>query len=866
MTLLLLLLHELGHGLGFIENATYDNATGIGEFERGGRPYIYSSFVEDSDGTSVTSLPDSSLILGEFFTSNDLFMTGENTVEAFEGEEPKLFAPPVWNQGSSYVHWDEASFPAGDPNSLMTPFTGFAEANHRVGDITKGLFKDIGWTLNEEPVTLISLRHTARAQGFSACSESVPTTDEIGVVPGKSVCLYYTVTNEGDIPLTLHNLRDTESGVIFFNVEQDLAPGESFTVSRQIWVRPFDLPLTNIATWTASQPGVTEQVSATAVVKLFYAPVANISPGQVSVRLKPDTRRTRSLNIFNLGGTPLTYRTVIRETARPFKERVNESQAAVAQLNATPSVVTPGATTPGATNEASSMAGLIAAQISGKGTFSYQSAALKAVQFATDFESFGVGPLGTQNGWFATDTLAQISGENPFSGDKHLRLLSDAAGSGSFYSVFSPLVKGGAEPYSSFSMKLSLNGGAQYFIIPSQETDGQLTPAGDVLISSDRRVFVFDIFSSAFVFTGYLLPEGYVELKFVSNRLDDVYDLYIDDQLIAEDIATPPNNDVDIVEVLHVGGTGEGSLDIDDIELIDGDATAPDWVFVEPAADTVGVRALARPNIIFDSEGLEPGVYKAEITILTNDPFNPSFVVPVKMTVRGSRAPVVELPYLRELQLVNARTNHPLKSLSNGDVLDLSALPAITLEATTIQGDFRGRVDFLINGRRVQHKNIAPYALGDNNMRGNYSPYHFAPGTYEVTAVAVVQGSDGQEQTDSLSVNIRVVEGDQSRRLARSDQGPEGANINPNGLNYQAYPNPVTQKFIVRSQTSAEPIAHYTLIDNLGRILVAKSVDHVTTLEVDMTSHLSQIRSSGIFYLRLMTTEGHSETMRLQVE
>ena len=143
---------------------------------------------------------------------------------------------------------------------------------------------------------------------------------------------------------------------------------------------------------------------------------------------------------------------------------------------------------------------------------------------------------------------------------------------------------------------------------------------------------------NVYAFTGYVLPEGYVELKYVSSRVDDIYDLYINDQLIAEGI-TSFSTDVDIVEVRYYGGSSEASLDIDDIELIDGDAAAPEWVFVEPSADTVEARSRLRADIVFDSEGLEPGVYQAEITVITNDPFNPSAVIPVKMTVRGDRRP-----------------------------------------------------------------------------------------------------------------------------------------------------------------------------------------------------------------------------------
>lgn len=850
-------LHELGHGLGFIGGASYNDSTEIGEVRIAGLPIIYSDFVENSGDTAILSLPESSKILGEFLTSNDLYMTGENTVEAYGGDEPKIYAPTVWRGGSSYSHWDEDSFPAGDPNSLMSPQFGFAESIHRVGDITKGLFEDMGWTINEAPVTLISLRHTVKAGVGGACLGGTPTTDEVGVLPGGTACLYYTVTNEGDIPLTLHNLRDTESGVILFNVRQELAPGESLTVTRQIKVRERDLPLTNIAIWTASQPGVTGQVSATAVAKLFYAPVASIRPTrEVSVRLEPDARKTRNLSIANRGGSPLTYRTVIRETDRSLEERVAETQAAVAQLSTTPSVAP----------AASSVAESPAAEAYGGSVASYRGEALRVVQFATDFEDFEVGPLGSQNGWFGTDSLAQISEENPFSGSKHLRMLSDSTKADNFrYSVYSPLIKGGAEPYSSFSMKLNLNGAAQYRIFPSQEVDGELSIGGAILIAPNRGVFVF-VAGTGYAFTGYILPQGYVELKYVSSRVDDVYDLYINDELIAGDI-TSFSTDVDIVEVRYYGGSSEASLDIDDIELIDGDAAAPNWVSVEPSAGTVAPRTRFSADIVFDSEGLEPGVYQAEITVLTNDPFNPSATVPVKMTVRGDRKPPVVQPlYLRELLLVNAETDRAIAPLNDGDVLDLSVLPAITIEAVPIERNFKGSIVFYIDGQRVQRENYAPYALAGDGPGGDYTPYNFTPGTYDVTAVAIVKDSNGKEQTDSLSVSIRVIEGDQNSMVARTGQGLEGAKINPEGLSYQTYPNPVAQKFTVRSQTSTDPIAHYTLIDNLGRILVDKSVNNVTTLEVDMAAHLSKIRSSGIFYLKLMTIEGRSETVRLQVE
>ena len=417
-----IVLHELGHGLGFTGFAGYEDSTGVGDIRFDYRgldlPVIYNDFVKDQASTPVLALPNPSVKLGKRLTTFDLFMTGKNTVEAFNGETPELFTPDEWNPGSSYSHWDEAAFPAADPNSLMTPQAGFQESNHRVGAITKGLFKDMGWTINEDPVALISLRQTvARSEGGD-CDGTVATTDEIDVLPGDQVCFYYTVINVGDVPLTLHNLKDTQSGNVLVNVEQNLAPGDTLTVSRQGRIGGSELPVTNVATWTASSPEEVGEVTATAVANLIFAPIAKVEPmRRVGVKLKAGERKIRSLSVINQGGSDLTFAPIIRETTETFTEetfaeRVQASSKAVTQLNnsITSSLVAESA----------------AARPSDFSPIPYSGEALKAVQFATSFEDFTVGPLGTQNGWSAADSLAEISEESPFSGSKHLRLLSDS--------------------------------------------------------------------------------------------------------------------------------------------------------------------------------------------------------------------------------------------------------------------------------------------------------------------------------------------------------------------------------------------------------------------------------------------------------
>ena len=61
------------------------------------------------------------------------------------GSPPELYAPGTWDQGSSYSHLDETTFPPANPHSLMTPQLASMEAIHDPGQITLCMFEDMGW-------------------------------------------------------------------------------------------------------------------------------------------------------------------------------------------------------------------------------------------------------------------------------------------------------------------------------------------------------------------------------------------------------------------------------------------------------------------------------------------------------------------------------------------------------------------------------------------------------------------------------------------------------------------------------------------------------------------------------------------------
>jgi hypothetical protein len=75
---------------------------------------------------------------------------GANAVAGNGGAKPELFDPNPWNPGSSYSHFAESYFLAGNVNSLMTPTIGMAESIHDPGPACLGLLEDLGWGINYE--------------------------------------------------------------------------------------------------------------------------------------------------------------------------------------------------------------------------------------------------------------------------------------------------------------------------------------------------------------------------------------------------------------------------------------------------------------------------------------------------------------------------------------------------------------------------------------------------------------------------------------------------------------------------------------------------------------------------------------------
>ena len=134
-----ILLHEVGHGLGFLSNDSYDATFGYGSIDQ---PTPFDAYAQLPDGRRLMDLPSPSTELGKALTDT-LVWSGKIATKANNGIKPKLYTPSTYQQGSSISHLDEATFSSSAENSVMTPNLSAGEVFHAPGSIALAMMADM---------------------------------------------------------------------------------------------------------------------------------------------------------------------------------------------------------------------------------------------------------------------------------------------------------------------------------------------------------------------------------------------------------------------------------------------------------------------------------------------------------------------------------------------------------------------------------------------------------------------------------------------------------------------------------------------------------------------------------------------------
>jgi hypothetical protein len=125
-------LHELGHGLGFFDMISQSTGGWLSGF-----PDVYGRNLVQSGAPDVpfTSMLDPDRLSA--LTSGNVYWNGSN-VMANNGGMAQIYAPSPYESGSSISHWSTAL----TPDELMEPF--YTGPEHSVG-LALPAMKDLGW-------------------------------------------------------------------------------------------------------------------------------------------------------------------------------------------------------------------------------------------------------------------------------------------------------------------------------------------------------------------------------------------------------------------------------------------------------------------------------------------------------------------------------------------------------------------------------------------------------------------------------------------------------------------------------------------------------------------------------------------------
>jgi hypothetical protein len=139
-------LHELGHGLGFLGAGSVRDGRGSVRFPSDPpAPTSYDRRTENALGRALLNFPANSSQLANVLQDSNVYFDSPAVRAANAGIRARLYAPRPWQPGSSYSHLAEATYQPGSRNSLMTPILNLGETIRVPGPITRAMFVSIGW-------------------------------------------------------------------------------------------------------------------------------------------------------------------------------------------------------------------------------------------------------------------------------------------------------------------------------------------------------------------------------------------------------------------------------------------------------------------------------------------------------------------------------------------------------------------------------------------------------------------------------------------------------------------------------------------------------------------------------------------------
>lgn len=213
-------LHELGHGLGFLGLGGVSGGIGSLGFEGSDGIRRVSQWDRVATLRRVAALngtiyPDGSTALAAGLQSGLARFEGSLATRANGNVPPPLYSPNPFQPGSSYSHLSETAYPPGHAASLMTPFLDLQETVQTPGTLTLCMFEDLGWetsaTCLPSAVRSLAIADRKVREGDRSRTILVPVT--LGAPSTRSVNV--TATTVGGTAKPRRDFKATTRTLVF---------------------------------------------------------------------------------------------------------------------------------------------------------------------------------------------------------------------------------------------------------------------------------------------------------------------------------------------------------------------------------------------------------------------------------------------------------------------------------------------------------------------------------------------------------------------------------------------------------------------------------------------------------------------------
>ena len=196
-------LHEIGHGLGFTD--TYSVANNLGGFglQSSSVPMVFDIGVENGATNANTRLLNQINNTADFaalLTNENINYNPALSLGGVAGMRAKLYAPTPWQAGSSIAHLDQTTY-SGTSDMLMRPQLDLEQITLTPGTIVLNAFADMGWV--SPSINHTQLKDTEVTNSPFIVTANITSDGTSGYSVNSTVKIRYQINGGSEVEATM---------------------------------------------------------------------------------------------------------------------------------------------------------------------------------------------------------------------------------------------------------------------------------------------------------------------------------------------------------------------------------------------------------------------------------------------------------------------------------------------------------------------------------------------------------------------------------------------------------------------------------------------------------------------------------------